>query len=466
MGKVKFYGILFLKFLFFFELLIFINLVHQNSIMKRISLYLLIIGLTVPLLTYSNKANQVLKESLIELNKYWKEVDVTCIDASQPKTEKELIKLHLKLVVDILRNKDVTHWNKLQQTNRAQLLNELAIYGKKGVFPINTNHKVRTPYFIDELGTACAVGQMIIKSGNEQLAKAISKKFNYKYIEDMPKAPIKIWAKEHGFTVEELKWIQPGYGPQCPLDSAVPPTCPSGLGCLNPDFYKTGLDSATLIVDAVERNVGNGWKTDSMFFITYQQGFTAYGLYRFAMRDSLNNTDTIYYNLMGPTPFVLKDSAIQVSSQCLNSITLSAQNGAPPYRFRLYTLPWYNVIYPVNGIFDSICPGQYLAWMIDSNFCSYSKQINIGNLPTGFYELKEKENIIIQNPIVNNKLILSTNLIGSKVIRIINVKGKVVTEFETSENKITRNLEVKNGLYILELIQGKERFQKKIIITN
>lgn len=465
MGKVKFYGILFLKFLFFFELLIFINLVHQNIIVKRISLYFLIIGLTVPLLTYSNKANQVLKESLIELNKYWKEVDVTCIDASQPKTEKELIKLHLKLVVDILRNKDVTHWNKLQQTNRAQLLNELAIYGKKGVFPVNTHHKTRTPYFIDELGTACAVGQMIIKSGNEQLAKAISKKFNYKYIEDMPQAPIKIWAKEHGFTDEELKWIQPGYGPQCPLDSAIPSTCPSGFGCFNPDIYKTNLDSATVGVEAIERNIGNGWNRDSLFANWYITGYIPFGIYRFALRDSLNNRDTIYYDILGPTPFILNDTVIQRSNGCLNSIQFSAQNGSPPYRFRLRS---FNGTYfnSNNGRFDSICAGRYIIILIDSNNCPYEEYITIGGNPTTVDEVYMNNRFVMQNPIVNNQLILKTNLIGSKVIRIINVKGKVVTEFETSENKITRNLAVKNGLYILELIQGKERFQKKIIITN
>lgn len=465
MGKVKFYGILFLKFLFFFELLIIINLVHQNYAVKKISLYFLIIGLTVPLFSYSNQANQALKQSLIVLNKYWKEVEVTCIDHAKPETETELIKLHLKLVVDVLQNKDVTNLNTLQQTNRVQLLNELEIYGRKGIFPLNTNHEERTPYFIDELGTACAVGQMIIKSGKEHLAKSISKDFNYLYIEDMPQEPIKKWAKEHGFTVDELKWIQPGYGPQCPLDSAIPSSCPSGFGCFNPDLYKTNLDSATVGVEAIERNIGNGWYRDSLFANWYMTGYIPFGIYRFALRDSLNNRDTIYYDILGPTPFILNDTVLQRSNGCLNTIQFSAQNGSPPYRFRLrsFSGTYFN---SNSGRFDSICAGRYIIILIDSNNCPYEEYITIGGNPTSIDEISINNRLVIQNPVVNNQLILNTDLIGSKVIRIINLNGKVVTEFKTSENNINQNLEVRNGLYILELIRGKERFQKKIIITN
>ena len=68
-------------------------------------------------------------------------------------------------------------------------------------------------YFIDDFGVHCAVGYLIEQSGNGDLALEISEKFNYNYIEDIPSSKMLDWAEKFGFTVDELKWIQPGYPP-------------------------------------------------------------------------------------------------------------------------------------------------------------------------------------------------------------------------------------------------------------
>ena len=80
-------------------------------------------------------------------------------------------------------------------------------------FPINSGHALRTPYFIDHNNTACAVGQMIIESGNDAIANWVRDQMNNAYLSEIPVGAIDDWAREYGFTRNELAWIQPGYPP-------------------------------------------------------------------------------------------------------------------------------------------------------------------------------------------------------------------------------------------------------------
>ncbi len=83
----------------------------------------------------------------------------------------------------------------------------------RGSFPINTFHEKRTTYFIDIYGTAGAVGQLIIESGYRDFSTRISEEYNYDFIHQLnSKYPdLKVWALDHGFTLDELAWIQPAY---------------------------------------------------------------------------------------------------------------------------------------------------------------------------------------------------------------------------------------------------------------
>ncbi len=127
-------------------------------------------------------------------------------------TDEERIQLHLKLVESILNKRSSDHLTVQQFANRKKNLESLVEYWNDGQFPINTRHSHRQPYFIDDYGTACAVGHLLLTSGEEQLAHHISDVQNYAYIHEMNYAELDKWAVENGFTKDELAWIQPGYG--------------------------------------------------------------------------------------------------------------------------------------------------------------------------------------------------------------------------------------------------------------
>lgn len=75
------------------------------------------------------------------------------------------IQLHLNLVIEYLRANKPLNLNFIQLSNRLFLLDELQKYTDKKTFPINNYHLTRQPYFVDGLGTNCAVGEMIYVSG-------------------------------------------------------------------------------------------------------------------------------------------------------------------------------------------------------------------------------------------------------------------------------------------------------------
>lgn len=61
--------------------------------------------------------------------------------------------------------------------NRRELLDRLHEYRLRGRFPHNDGYSGQSPVFIDEHGTACAVGQLIIDSGHGELARTVSQVF-------------------------------------------------------------------------------------------------------------------------------------------------------------------------------------------------------------------------------------------------------------------------------------------------
>jgi hypothetical protein len=151
---------------------------------------------------------------LSQVNREWLQHKDAC-----PKTtisfhsDIDRIQLHLNLVIEHLKSNSPSNLNSTQLSNRLFLLGKLQEYTDKKVFPVNNHHLDRQPYFVDDIGTNCAVGQMIYLSGYEDLVDRISKEHNYDYIVDINTKGIKEWTVKFGFTIEELKWIQPGYAP-------------------------------------------------------------------------------------------------------------------------------------------------------------------------------------------------------------------------------------------------------------
>ncbi len=123
----------------------------------------------------------------------------------------ELIQQHLLWVHHFLSLKEVSHLSEAQIANRNKSLGDLYSYAKAGVFPINNYVPGRRPVFIDEVGTHCAVGQLITQSGNGHLSKVISAEYNLAYLADIKTKGLQEWQVQSGFSTEELAWIQPAY---------------------------------------------------------------------------------------------------------------------------------------------------------------------------------------------------------------------------------------------------------------
>jgi hypothetical protein len=96
---------------------------------------------------------------------------------------------------------------------RARLLAHLDDYIAKGTTPKNEHLRWRTPVFIDDHGTICAVGYLIEKSVGRAVAESIASTHRYRYLEeiaaDLP--AVRAWIEQSGFTLDELASIQPGY---------------------------------------------------------------------------------------------------------------------------------------------------------------------------------------------------------------------------------------------------------------
>lgn len=151
-------------------------------------------------------------EHLYEVNKEWKHHrSIAPNELVTFQDDIDRISYHINLVEHELRNNIPNGITGESLANRLKLLTELDQYGDQKIFPTNLYHSERTPYFIDDFGVHCAVGYLIMKSGRAELSNRISAEHNFDYISDIKTPGIEEWAKEFGFELHELAWIQPGY---------------------------------------------------------------------------------------------------------------------------------------------------------------------------------------------------------------------------------------------------------------
>lgn len=180
--------------------------------MKKI---LILLIFSFQLLKAENSENLLQKLSVV--NSEWKkQTDVQSVlqtNISGNKTFNDWIAAHLMLVEKTLRARDVSQLSPSQKQNRFKLLDELNGYWKAGVFPVNDYLPYKNPVFIDRKGTHCAVGYLMMQSGHDALAQKIDANEKFAYVHEIKTAGVAAWASEHGFTIDELAWIQPGYLP-------------------------------------------------------------------------------------------------------------------------------------------------------------------------------------------------------------------------------------------------------------
>lgn len=152
---------------------------------------------------------------LTAINGHWQSLDVAD-ERIAFASDADRIQRHLFEAHALLTRNTPAHFDDVQLEQRRLLLERLYAYAEARQFPVNTDHPIRTPYFVDHFGTPCAVAHLMLEAQDQQLVASVNHDFNFSYIADMPQQPIEQWASEHGFEVYELQLIQPAYGPTYP----------------------------------------------------------------------------------------------------------------------------------------------------------------------------------------------------------------------------------------------------------
>ncbi len=181
----------------------------------------ILIGNSIQAKELSHKKTATLYEHLVTVNIQWtKQKDIPNwikTEKASFNTDTERIQTHLQLVYQILEKR-----TKSAQQKRKAVLQKLKRYGQKGEFPTNLYHSYRQPYFVDYKNVHCAVGHLLQQTGELELVTQIRTENNYAYIHELTKYKrLGEWAEEYGFTIDELAWIQPGYGPPNPTFNTV-----------------------------------------------------------------------------------------------------------------------------------------------------------------------------------------------------------------------------------------------------
>ena len=168
---------------------------------------------------HAPQASAPLIAHMTEVNAQWRVMDPSPADGARMvrfADDAERIATHLHRVHDHLVAHTPEGLSADVAANRAHLLERLEAYADRGVFPRNYVLPYRNPVFIDPHGTACAVGQLMIESGHRDLAERIDTEMELAYIHQIHLPEVDAWAMGHGFSADELAWIQPGYLPAIP----------------------------------------------------------------------------------------------------------------------------------------------------------------------------------------------------------------------------------------------------------
>jgi hypothetical protein len=112
-----------------------------------------------------------------------------------------------------LRAEPTTHLTDEQRTARQLALDWLDEYRAAGVFPHNhVRPGERVSVFVDPHGTPCAVGYLMLRSGEEQLVEEIVRTDNLIRVHELRDDPrVAAWLQAHGLTLDDAALIQPQY---------------------------------------------------------------------------------------------------------------------------------------------------------------------------------------------------------------------------------------------------------------
>ncbi len=354
------------------------------------------------------------KQELLQLNKYWQvfNPNIPELDGNKAfKNEVEKITTHLLYVEQTLR-KRANHFNASQIKKRNSCLDILHDYALQAKFPQNTFHpNKRVPYFIDVYNTPCAVGHLIIETGFSTLAQKIKKENNYGYLADLKNQYpiINTWAKENGFTTDELAWIQPTYF-LCTFQATDTinfgdslfikhPTCQGkddGLIILDSNAYPNLIKPLTAVFTADINTAG--------ITTLVPNGSFYEGTYSINISDAFGGNASTIITLKS-APYMSPNLSF-VPSTCNGyngSISVNNVNGGvPPYTYGLdsnFPFNCTSVNFPTssNFQFNNINTGTYKLIIKDGLNCVFD---TLFNTPGSFFAASSK--ILIPNTCTNN----------------------------------------------------------------
>ncbi len=124
------------------------------------------------------------------------------------------VRHHLAGAEEVLVSREVSALTAAQRAARAHHVAGLRAYRQRGVFPHNHGPRgPRTPVFVDEHGTRCAMAYLIECSGEKDLVSRIARSCNLARIRDLANDPaLVVWLDRNGLTLDEAARIQPEYG--------------------------------------------------------------------------------------------------------------------------------------------------------------------------------------------------------------------------------------------------------------
>eukprot|EP01094_Clydonella_sp_ATCC50884_P000250 TRINITY_DN10201_c0_g1_i1.p1 TRINITY_DN10201_c0_g1~~TRINITY_DN10201_c0_g1_i1.p1 ORF type:complete len:257 (+),score=61.13 TRINITY_DN10201_c0_g1_i1:172-942(+) len=134
--------------------------------------------------------------------------------AVEPGTsEQERVRCHLQFGLDRMKAAAV------EDATRTQALEELQRYVERGQFPLHDEVPPggRAPLFIDSRGVHCAVGCLMLATGDGELARAVNEANSLVRVRELDLSGelgrrVEEWARSASFGLEELAVLQPDYG--------------------------------------------------------------------------------------------------------------------------------------------------------------------------------------------------------------------------------------------------------------
>lgn len=405
-----------------------------------------------------SKNNPTVYSQLCTLNKEWLNnyIDSPILNETDSlNSDHDLIQLHLRLVEKTLRSKSVLHLSSEQKEKRNACLDILHTYWQRGIFPVNLYHQERTPYFIDHLGTACAVGHMVIETGYGDFAKQIQDENNYGYICDLDNQyPIlRKWAFIHGFSLNELAWIQPTYGGCWSADTGYVnhPTCPG---------FNDGHIYLEIPVGGTPPYSISGppcWMLGA-------------GNYEYTITDANGNVYIQSYTVVDPLPIAATANWVSdatSSSSCDGIATASNSGGTAPFNY--YWFDGTGSPYGNSQTMSVLCPGECYVIINDVNGCQeVSPTIIIDNLASVEEDETGFSYSIFPNPTNEVITIVLTETNENSFIELTDLSGRIILHIEAGKNnKISLlDLGLERGCYFVRIENNGSSEVQKIVFVK